>query len=77
MESGLSNSVSKVDGNSDASKTLAVRGRASGRKVFDWISNPTLPSITPFQRFILDIDWNRSPLGPMQYWPTQLRQVSN
>jgi hypothetical protein len=45
------------------------------RKVFDWISNPDLDTITPFQRFILDIDWEKSPLGPILQWPAQLRQM--
>lgn len=47
------------------------------RKVFDWISHPENVDgkISPFQRFILDVDWERSPLGLMKDWPTQLRQM--
>jgi hypothetical protein len=45
------------------------------RKVFDWISNPDLDNITPFQRLILDINWEKSPLGPIQKWPTQLKRM--
>ncbi|CZT53029.1 related to sensory transduction histidine kinase [Rhynchosporium secalis] len=45
------------------------------RRIFDWLSHPELESITSFQRFILDIDWNTSPLGPINAWPAQLRQM--
>jgi PAS domain-containing protein len=45
------------------------------RKIFDWISHPPPEYITPFQQFIIDVDWNKSPLGPMETWPAQLRQM--
>jgi hypothetical protein len=45
------------------------------RKIFDWISQPRPENITPFQKFILDIDWEKSPLGPMEHWPNQLKQM--
>ena len=45
------------------------------RKIFDWISQPRPENITPFQNFILDVDWENSPLGPMAQWPAQLRQM--
>ena len=58
---------------------LRLRSRArrdnSKRKIFDWISEPRPENITPFQQFILDIDWEKSPLGPMNKWPSQLRQM--
>lgn len=31
--------------------------------------------VTPFQQFILDVDWEKSPIGPMKDWPAQLRQM--
>ncbi|KAH7324107.1 hypothetical protein BKA65DRAFT_555769 [Rhexocercosporidium sp. MPI-PUGE-AT-0058] len=45
------------------------------RRVFDWLSDPQLEDITPFQWFILDMDWKTSPLGPIELWPAQLRQM--
>jgi hypothetical protein len=44
------------------------------RRGFDWILAPP-ENVTPFQQFILDIDWKSSPLGLMKYWPSQLRQM--
>jgi hypothetical protein len=45
------------------------------RKIFDWISEPRPENITPFQKFTLEVDWEKSPLGPMTHWPAQLRQM--
>ncbi len=45
------------------------------RKIFDWISESRLDNITPFQKFILDVDWEKSPLGPMTHWPPTLHQM--
>jgi hypothetical protein len=45
------------------------------RKTFDWTREPRPDNITPFQKFILDVDWEKSPLGPMKQWPAQLRQM--
>ena len=59
----------------EAGSVVVARADKSRRRLFDWISEPQLESITPFQRFILDVDWERSPLGPMQQWPAQLRQM--
>lgn len=57
--------------------TLRARARESNpkRRIFDWTSEPRPQNVTPFQQFILDVDWERSPLGPMKYWPAQLRQM--
>ncbi|RDW80862.1 hypothetical protein BP5796_05560 [Coleophoma crateriformis] len=44
------------------------------RKAFDWISDPR--DLTPFQDFIINgVDWNKSPLGPVEAWPLQLKQM--
>ncbi|RDW69737.1 hypothetical protein BP6252_08757 [Coleophoma cylindrospora] len=44
------------------------------RKTFDWISDPR--DLTPFQDFIINgVDWNKSPLGPVEAWPLQLKQM--
>lgn len=47
------------------------------RKFHDWTSKnlPLDYPLTPFQRFTRNIDWSRSPLGPMENWPHQLRQM--
>lgn len=57
---------------------LAQRARAlkdnSRRKKFDWLSGSST-NITPFQKFILNVDWAKSPLGLIKDWPAQLRQM--
>ncbi|PVH76512.1 hypothetical protein DL98DRAFT_592105 [Cadophora sp. DSE1049] len=59
----------------EAGNVAVARAGKSRRRLFDWVSEPQLESITPFQRFIMDVDWEKSPLGPMQKWPAQLRQM--
>ncbi|KAL2062576.1 hypothetical protein VTL71DRAFT_5648 [Oculimacula yallundae] len=57
------------------SSARAGSGNVKRRRIFDWISQPELANVTPFQRFILDVDWKNSPLGPIELWPAQLRQM--
>ncbi|PBP17289.1 M2QJ, histidine kinase-group XI protein [Diplocarpon rosae] len=65
-----------MDGKDEDSKDGTLRARVEKRrKLFDWITEPHLENITPFQRFILDVDWQKSPLGPIELWPAQLRQM--
>ncbi|KAI9651068.1 hypothetical protein NHQ30_001105 [Ciborinia camelliae] len=45
------------------------------RKIVDWISESRTVGLTPFQEFTLDVDWNKSPLGPVSGWPKQLRSM--
>lgn len=45
------------------------------RKIVDWISEPRTVELTPFQQFTVDVDWKKSPLGPMSGWPKQLRSM--
>lgn len=45
------------------------------RPCLDWTRDPPPQELTPFQKFIRDIDWKCSPLGPMAFWPDQLRQM--
>ncbi|TVY87782.1 Histidine protein kinase [Lachnellula willkommii] len=45
------------------------------RKIFDWISKPCPQELTPFQKFVLDVDWAKSPLGLISTWPIQLKQM--
>nr|POF07025.1 hybrid signal transduction histidine kinase k [Quercus suber] len=42
----------------------------------DW-TNPAYPKpLTDFQRFIRhEVDWQKSPLGPVEHWPVALRQM--
>ena len=58
-------------------KDVVARARKDNprRRIFDWISEPRPDNISPFQKFILDVDWEKSPLGPMAQWPAQLRQM--
>jgi hypothetical protein len=51
--------------------------QTAARRNFDW-TRKGLPAdypLTPFQRFTRDVDWDDSPLGPMEGWPNQLRQT--
>lgn len=54
---------------------IPIPSRAPKQTNFDWTAVPPSPKITPFQRFIHGVDWASSPLGPMQTWPAQLRQM--
>jgi PAS domain S-box-containing protein len=45
------------------------------RPILDWTRNPPPPHLTAFQQFTRNVDWKSSPLGPMESWPTQLRQM--
>ena len=63
------------NGTEIATARVAHRKANPKRKIFDWISHPRPENVTAFQKFILDIDWERSPLGPMEKWPPQLRQM--
>ncbi|TVY81656.1 Autoinducer 2 sensor kinase/phosphatase LuxQ [Lachnellula suecica] len=59
----------------DSSDVARARRSNPKRKIFDWISEPRPEHVTPFQQFILDIDWVNSPLGPISTWPLQLKQT--
>ncbi|KAF2663979.1 hypothetical protein BT63DRAFT_444408 [Microthyrium microscopicum] len=48
---------------------------APARPRFDWTRNPPPANLTPFQEFTRNVDWANSPLGPMEEWPAQLRQM--
>jgi hypothetical protein len=45
------------------------------RKIHDWLRAPHPENLTPFQRFVVDLDWTKSPLGPISTWPPQLHQM--
>ena len=66
-------------GNMDRQATLGATreggAKKSKRKNFDWISEPRTLELTPFQQFTVDIDWEKSPLGPMNGWSKQLRAM--
>lgn len=59
----------------DSSDITLARKRNPQRRIFDWITEPRPENITPFQQFILDRDWQQSPLGPISTWPLQLKQT--
>jgi hypothetical protein len=44
------------------------------KPIVDWTRDPLHENITPYQRFVRDVDWTKSPLGPMAQWSEQLRQ---
>jgi len=52
-------------------------GRANKRHKasFDWLLDPP-ENLTPFQRWVVDLDWSKLPLGPIRTWPLQLRQMA-
>ncbi len=55
-------------------------GDMGGRKYpsIDLFSDPPPLNLTSFQRqYVRDFDWASSPLGPVQSWPLQLRQMVN
>jgi signal transduction histidine kinase/CheY-like chemotaxis protein len=42
----------------------------------DWTRDDyPINQLTLYQKFVRDVDWTRSPLGPMVLWPEQLRQT--
>ncbi|KAG0646582.1 hypothetical protein D0Z07_7546 [Hyphodiscus hymeniophilus] len=45
------------------------------RKVFDFLREPHPEDLTSFQRFVVELDWSKSPLGPISTWPAQLHQM--
>lgn len=45
------------------------------RKKFDWLSETNNENLTPFQQFVVNLDWASSPVGPISTWPQQLRQM--
>ncbi|TVY54692.1 hypothetical protein LCER1_G002839 [Lachnellula cervina] len=65
---------SKVKVDVDTARVRARRNKPT-RKIFDWISKPCPQDLTPFQKLILDADWDKSPLGPISTWPIQLKQM--
>ena len=51
-------------------------GRKRVRPTHDWTRSVPSENLTEFQRFTRDdVDWQKSPLGPMHQWPCQLRQM--
>ncbi|KAI1002244.1 hypothetical protein K3495_g5957 [Podosphaera aphanis] len=60
-----------------AIRTLGIDRDPSVRKnmKFNWLLYPQLETLSPFQKFFLNVDWNLSPVGPIEGWPVQLRQM--
>lgn len=55
---------------------ITAKGTQKPRgKNVDWISEPRTVKLTPFQQFTVDVDWEKSPLGPMSGWSKQLRSM--
>lgn len=44
---------------------------------FDWTRLPLSPSLPPHIQFARNIDWQNTPLGPIEEWPSDLRGMCN
>jgi PAS domain S-box-containing protein len=44
---------------------------------FDWTRLPVTDSMPSHIRFARSIDWTKTPLGPIEYWSSDLRQMCN
>ncbi|KAL9620473.1 MAG: hypothetical protein Q9160_005058 [Pyrenula sp. 1 TL-2023] len=42
---------------------------------FDWTRLPMSPSLPPHIQFARNIDWQSTPLGPIEEWPSDLRGI--
>ncbi|KAK6859059.1 hypothetical protein PG995_004912 [Apiospora arundinis] len=46
------------------------------RPNFNWLANCNRPdSLTEFQKFVLNVDWANTSVGPIDQWPQELRQL--
>ncbi|KAK6836944.1 hypothetical protein PG987_007439 [Apiospora arundinis] len=46
------------------------------RPNFNWLANCNRPdSLTEFQKFVLNVDWASTSVGPIDQWPQELRQL--
>lgn len=44
---------------------------------WQWTQKKSLFPLTQHQEVLLSVDWAKTPLGPIQSWPSQLRQICN
>lgn len=44
---------------------------------WQWTQKKWLFPLTQHQEVLLSVDWAKTPLGPIQLWPSQLRQLCN
>ena len=44
---------------------------------WQWTQGISLFPLTQHQEFLLSFDWAKTPLGPIQLWPSHLRQICN
>ena len=44
---------------------------------WQWTQKKSLFRLTQHQEVLLSVDWAKTPLGPIQLWPSQLRQLCN
>lgn len=51
----------------------AATPRSNSLRKFDWTRSATTPN-DDFQKRTKDVDWSKSPLGPIAEWPATLRQ---
>jgi PAS domain-containing protein len=58
---------------------LVVNSRPLGKNIrqpLDWTRDDyPLDQLTSYQKFVRDVDWTKSPVGPMDQWSDQLRQT--
>lgn len=50
---------------------------AGDRQSWQWTQRISLFPLTQHQEVLLSVDWAKTPLGPIQTWPSQLRQICN
>ncbi|KAK7934581.1 histidine kinase hhk13p [Apiospora marii] len=47
----------------------------AARPNFNWLANARANHLTEFQQFILNVDWAKTSVGPIEQWPQELRQL--
>ena len=50
---------------------------AGDRQSWQWTQRISLFPLTQHQEVLLSFDWAKTPLGPIQSWPSHLRQICN
>ncbi|KAI1809652.1 histidine kinase [Poronia punctata] len=62
---------------SEAHDFIPTALAALPRPSFDWTRIPLTPDLPKHIRFARTTDWASTPLGPIEYWPPELRTTAN